>query len=83
LRREVLKELGVSTVPELVSQTDGIRAYCTTDWLTLRQSNGEQNVSRRKIRRKWQKIQSTCFKEVNSSIVRTKVLQENLSQLMN
>lgn len=76
LRRQVLKEMGVSTVNELIHNIDGIWAYCTREWLTLRRSNGERNVSRWTIRRKWAVIQLAKFQELTTPLVRKKSVKE-------
>lgn len=83
LRRGILKELGVNTIDELLDRLDGIWAYCTKEWLTLRRSNGQANVSRREVRRKWALIQSAKFRELTSPLVRQKVCQGNITQLLN
>jgi len=83
LRRGVLKELGIMTVNDLLDNVDGVWSYCAGGWLTLRRPGSEANVSRWKVKRKWGIVQSAKFRELSSPLVREKVREGNLQQLMN
>jgi len=83
MRREVLKELGVPTIEKLLEKVNGVWAYCTQEWLTLRRPNGEANVSRWNVRRKWNKIQKAEYSQLAVPLIRERVRQGNLKQLMN
>lgn len=57
LRRKILKEFDINTVEHLWSKLDRVWAYLTQDWLQLKQDYGDNNVSRRKVKRKWEIVQ--------------------------
>ena len=83
LRRGVLKEVGVSNIHELFENIDGLWAYLTREWLTLRQPKRETNVSRWPLKRKWMEIAAAKFNHQTSPLVRRRVREGNLRQLMN
>lgn len=58
-------------------------AYCTQQWLTLRRSNGEKNVTRWSTRRKWTLIQSARIEDLASPLIRNRVREGNLRMLLN
>ncbi|MED4782697.1 replication initiation factor [Brevibacillus choshinensis] len=82
LRREVLKEFSIHTIEELLEKENNLWAYLTHEWLTIRQQSSD-NVSRWKIKRKWTAIQKADMKYEASPLIREKVKQGSLEQLLN
>ncbi|MEW6182272.1 MAG: replication initiation factor [Bacillota bacterium] len=81
LKREVLKELGISSVEDVWGKEDALWSYLTTKWLQLKKGSGK-NVSRLPDKSKWKVIQKAeIIKEV-SPLVREKVLEGDLKRLL-
>lgn len=56
-RRKILKELRVETINDIVNNFEGLWAYYTQNWCTMRQPNKDINMSRWKICKKWETVQ--------------------------
>ena len=80
LRRKALVDLGINSVEDLWGKEDGLWCYLTSNWLQLKE-NSNKNVSRRKVRRKWQKIKSTNAAKTTSPLVRKHVKSGNIDIL--
>lgn len=81
LRREILKEFSIDSFEDLISKEDELWTYLTQEWLTIRQPSND-NVSRWKIKRKWRVIQAAASNCNASPLVREKVLQGNITRLL-
>ncbi|HZG18046.1 MAG TPA: replication initiation factor [Candidatus Bathyarchaeia archaeon] len=81
LRREVLKEFSINTIEDLLEKENGLWAYLTQDWLTIRQPS-QDNVSRWRIKRKWRIIQEGGLNYMASPLTRDLVKEGNMMQLL-
>ncbi len=81
LRREVLKEFSINTIEDLLEKEEGLWAYLTHEWFTIRQPSRD-NVSRWKIKRKWNVIQKAGMDYEASPLTRELVKQGSLKQLL-
>ncbi|AFM43401.1 hypothetical protein Desaci_4562 [Desulfosporosinus acidiphilus SJ4] len=82
LRREVLKEFGIDTVKDILAKLDGLWAYLTGEWLVIKKPDVE-NVTRWKVKRKWQLIQKSTYGFNTSPLIREAVKIGNINRLLN
>lgn len=57
LRRDALRDFGLSDPDQVLDSRRSIWRYLTTDWLSLRESSGDSNRSRRPVSDSWAQIQ--------------------------
>lgn len=69
VRREVLKELGIDTVPDLLAKQAAFWTYLTRDWFTLREPDNK-NPSRRTVSPFWRAVQASVGAAAARGLVR-------------
>lgn len=73
LRRDILKQFKANSPAEVLKALNSIWKYCTTEWLSLRQSNINDNTkSRWPIEQWWQRLSLQAFSPVSTEVVREK-----------
>lgn len=82
IRRKVLKEVGMSSMLEIEEKSNGIWAYLTQNWLTLRKKNQGKNTSRFEIDQRWEKIQKGSGGYISSPTIREAIKYGNLHRLL-
>lgn len=82
IRRKILKELKISNVYDIEDNVEGIWAYLTQKWITLRIIDLNKNVSRYKIDDRWIKVQKVNREYTSSSAIREKIRYGNLDKLL-
>lgn len=80
LRRKVLKEFRAGSMESFIDKEDDIWLYLTKEWLVLR-SPSDDNVSRWKVKRKWEPIQKCGIKYFAVPATREIIKKGNLIQL--
>lgn len=81
IRREALKEFFIHFVNDLFQHEDQLWAYLTREWLSIKQPT-KDNVSRWKLKRKWKIVQTAGMNYTPSPLIRDRVKQANLKQLL-
>jgi hypothetical protein len=81
LRRKVLKELGISSYEQFVTKQKELWSYLTVDWLSIRQPC-KDNISRWKLKSKWELVQKAELDYVASPLIREVIKEGNLKQLL-
>lgn len=82
IRRKVLKELHMSNMEDIYINIEGIWAYLTQNWLTLRKISSTKNISRYSIDDRWVKVQKANNEYIASSTIREKIKYGNLEKLL-
>lgn len=82
MRREILKEFGISSVDDAFESLHSIWAYLTENWLSLRSPDAGKKVTDWKISRKWCCIAHDGIMYSGSPAVRSKVKEGNLDRLL-
>jgi len=82
LRRKMLREFGIDSVSDFFRKEEGIWAYLTQEWLTIRIPSKDSNEARWRIKPKWKRVQKASFNYLPSPLIREKIKVGNEKQLL-
>lgn len=82
IRRKVLKELGIFNFEDIEKNLEGIWAYLTQKWLTLRIKNNNKNSTRFELDNRWIIIQKSGNDYISSPSIREVIRKGNLEKIL-
>ena len=83
LRREIIKEFKVNEPKEVFEALNAIWKYCTTEWLSLREPNGNDDTkSRWPILGWWQELSKLTFTSIGIEAVRDRFKEIEVNKII-
>ncbi|MBC2724832.1 MAG: replication initiation factor [Desulfosporosinus sp.] len=81
IKREFLKETGVSSMTEFIDKKSNIWAYLTEEWLILKNPD-DNNKTRRSIDKNWCSVQQSAKDYYASPVIRNEIIVQNAQGLL-